>query len=85
MVDVQEVCGNKKVQGHNACLIGFQHGKRKRQMEEEFAGDPSVGRDYGDGYRAGREYIFKQTGSRRRRSKKVRKTRRIKNVNGRKQ
>jgi hypothetical protein len=84
MVDVHEVCGDKNVKGYNACVIGVQHGKRKRQMEEEFAGDPSVGRDYGDGYKVGREYAFKMTGSRRRRSKKVRKTRRVKNVNGRK-
>lgn len=84
MVDVQQLCGDKSIPGENACKIGFQHGKRKRQMEEEFAGDPSVGRDYGDGYRAGREYIFKMTGSRRRRSKKVRKTRRVKKLNGRK-
>jgi len=79
-----EVCSNRSVPGQNACLIGFSDGKRKKQMEEEFAGNPAVARDYGDGYRAGREYSFKMTGSRRKRSKKVRKTRRVKKLNGRK-
>ena len=76
------ICQNKSIPGMNRCLIGFQHGKKKAKMEDELAEGP-LGRDYGDGYRAGREYAFKQTGSRRK-TKKMRKTRRVKKVNGRK-
>lgn len=84
-MSANEVCKDKKtLRQTNSCIIGFQHGKKKMKMEDEYAEGP-LGRDYGDGYKAGREYAFEQTGSRRRKYKsKVRKTRRNKSVNGRK-
>ncbi len=78
-----EVCGNKSLEKQNRCLIGFQHGKKKMAMEDELAAGP-LGRDYGDGYKVGREIAFQQTGSKRKTKKHVRKTRRTKKLNGRK-
>lgn len=72
------ICQDKTIRGMNRCLIGFQHGKRKAKMQDELAEGP-LGRDYGDGYKAGREYAFKQTGSRRK-TKKTRKTRKIRKI-----
>jgi len=82
-MDVNEVCGNKPLEKQNRCLIGFQHGKKKMTMEDELAAGP-LGRDYGDGYKVGRELAYKQTGSKRKTKKRVRKTRRTKKLNGRK-
>jgi hypothetical protein len=79
-----DVCKNKSIPAMNRCMIGFQHGKKKMQMEDVLASGP-LGRDYGDGYKVGREKAFDQTGSRRRKSKKQsNKTRRVKKLNGRK-
>ena len=78
-----EACSNKAPQEYNNCVIGFQHGKRKRIMEEDLASGP-LGKAYGDGYKVGRELAFKQTGSTRKKSKKSRKSRRTKKLNGRK-
>jgi hypothetical protein len=76
-----EACKSKKtLQQTNRCVMGFQHGKKKLKMEDEYAEGP-LGRDYGDGYKAGREYAFEQTGSRRkitRKNKKTKKNRKIK-------
>ena len=79
-----EICQSKStLRATNRCLVGFQHGKKKMKMEDEFAEGP-LGRDYGDGYRAGRELAFQQTGSKRKVKRNVRKTRRTKKLNGRK-
>jgi hypothetical protein len=59
-----EVCKDKDIRQMNRCLIGFQHGKKKMKMEDILAEGP-LGRDYGDGYKVGREFAFKQTGSKR--------------------
>jgi len=78
-----EVCMDKSIPGMNRCMVGFQHGKKKMKMEDDLAEGP-LGRDYGDGYKVGRELAFQQTGSKRRKTRKARKTRRVKKVNGRK-
>jgi len=83
--DKGRFCSDKpSIPAIGRCQIGFQDGLKKRQMEKDLASGP-LGRDYGDGYRAGREYAFDMTGSRRRKTKKrARKTRRTKKLNGRK-
>lgn len=73
---------NKNPPAQNMCSTGFDHGFKKQQMVDEYASG-KYGNEYGTGYKAGREYAFKQTGSRRK-TKKMRKTRRVKKVNGRK-
>jgi len=82
-MDVIEVCGSKQIVKENRCLIGYQHGLKKAKMEDELASGP-LGRDYGDGYRLGREIAYQQTGSKRKTKKRARKTRRAKKLNGRK-
>lgn len=74
-MEVDEVCGDKNIPQMNRCMIGFQHGKKKMKMEDELAAGP-LGRDYGDGYKVGREIAFSQTGSKRRKTRKSKKTRR---------
>lgn len=82
-MDVNDVCGSKPIEKSNRCLIGFQHGKKKAKMEEGLAAGP-LGKDYGDGYKLGRELAFQQTGSKRKtkRNTRARKTRRTKKLNG---
>jgi hypothetical protein len=79
-----QTCINKAPAKENACMTGFDHGAKKMSMVPEMA-EGANSKDYGEGYKAGREFAHKQTGSRRRKYKRyVRKTRRNKNVNGRK-
>jgi len=78
-----QICMSKPIKGLNRCLIGFQHGRKKLKMEDDLAEGP-LGRDYGDGYKVGRELAFQQTGSKRKTKRRTRKTRRVKKLNGRK-
>ena len=59
-MNASEVCEDKDIPQMNRCKIGFQHGKKKMKMEDNLAAGP-LGRDYGDGYKVGRELAFKQT------------------------
>lgn len=78
-----KTCLGKPPANENACMTGFNHGLKKYEMSEEMASGPYA-RDYGEGYKAGREVAFKQTGSKRKTKKSARKTRRVKKLNGRK-
>lgn len=73
----------KNPAAENMCQTGFNHGFRKQEMEDEYAAG-KYAKEYGIGYKSGREYSFQQTGSKRKTKRKARKTRRTKKLNGRK-